>query len=380
MSADAPLRQPIPLARSILWNPATAGARGGRPGSIPFPIFVAQSAVAAIHEHLTTAPPHPGQGLLGFLVGDMCECPETNVAYLVIDAALRLSQPIYGDRTIDVVTRLWDRIEAQVAEAKGHLIGWYHTHAPLPLSMSAHDAETHEHYFAEPWQVALVLGTDPDGNPAAGFFRAGADAAWPTTLLPFYELLSEESFRPGGKKRSFVTWKNYRAYNPLADRPLRTQPKPAPPPPPAAEVASEPEPAPAPEPEPEPQAEPEAPAEPPPPPPPKAPPTKSDELVFLTSAEDFASAPPLGRSLPHLPRLLLLLLPLRPSVSCPASRRPSRRRRPSSMRSSRIRYRNRWSSCPSRSRRSRRRCARRQPGGAPARDGADAGSRCSAFC
>src|SRR5881396_1739890 len=341
MSADAPLRQPIPLARSILWNPATAGARGGRPGSIPFPIFVAQSAVAAIHEHLTTAPPHPGQGLLGFLVGDMCECSETNVAYLVIDAALRLSQPIYGDRTIDVVTRLWDRIEAQVAEAKGHLIGWYHTHAPLPLSMSAHDAETHEHYFAEPWQVALVLGTDPDGNPAAGFFRAGADAAWPTTLLPFYELLSEESFRPGGKKRSFVTWKNYRAYNPLADRPLRTQPKPAPPPPPAAEVASEPEPAPAPEPEPEPQAEPEAPAEPPPPPPPKAPPTKPDELVFLTSAEDFASAPPppdrrarpsarrrsLGRSLPHLPRLLLLLLlPLRPSVSCPASRRPSRRR------------------------------------------------------
>src|SRR5439155_1064406 len=164
----------------------------------------------------------------------MCECPDTNVAYLVIDAALRLSQPIYGDRTIDVVTRIWDRIEAQVAEAKGHLIGWYHTHAPLPLSMSAHDAETHEHYFAEPWQVALVLGTDPDGNPAAGFFRAGADAAWPTTLLPFYELLSEESFRPGGKKRSFVTWKNYRAYNPLADRPLRTQPKPAPPPPPAA--------------------------------------------------------------------------------------------------------------------------------------------------
>src|SRR5216110_2992096 len=260
MSADAPLRQPIPLARSILWNPATAGARGGRPGSIPFPIFVAQSAVAAIHEHLTTAPPHPGQGLLGFLVGDMCECPDTNVAYLVIDAALRLSQPIYGDRTIDVVTRLWDRIEAQVAEAKGHLIGWYHTHAPLPLSMSAHDAETHEHYFAEPWQVALVLGTDPDGNPAAGFFRAGADAAWATTVLPFYELLSEESFRPGGKKRSFVAWKNYRAYNPVADRPFRTQPKQAepegaPPEPSPPEQRAPPE---APEPEP---AEPE-PAEP----------------------------------------------------------------------------------------------------------------------
>src|SRR5438034_117879 len=328
MSADAPLRQPIPLARSILWNPATAGARGGRPGSIPFPIFVAQSAVAAIHEHLATAPPHPGQGLLGFLVGDLCECPETNVAYLIIDAALRLSLPIYGDRTIDVVTRIWDRIEVQVQEAKGHLIGWYHSHPPLPLSMSAHDTETHEHYFAEPWQIALVLGTGADGEPAAGFFRAGTDEAWPSTLLPFYELLSEASFRPGGKKRSFVTWKNARAHNPLADRPLRTQPKPAPPalPGAGAEVPSEPEPAPAaaPEPEPQPQAEAEAPAE--PPPPPKAPQPKSDELVFLTAAEDFASAPsprasrptpPALPAMPRLPRLSSLPFFKRPAAAPP---------------------------------------------------------------
>src|SRR5207253_1687762 len=195
-----------------------------RPGNIPFPVFVAQSALAAVREHLATTPP-PGQGILGFLVGDLCECPDTNVSYLVIDAALRLSQPIYGDRTTDVVTRIWDRIVAQAEEQKGHLIGWYHTHAPLPVSMTAHDIETHEHYFAEPWQVALVLGSDAGGQPIAGFFRAGADEAWATTVLPFYELLSEESFRPGGKKRSLVAWKNYRAYNPVAERPFRTQPK-----------------------------------------------------------------------------------------------------------------------------------------------------------
>src|SRR5213595_1197687 len=320
MSADAPLRKPIPLARSILWSPTAAPGTvgGGRPGNIPFPVFLAQSALAAIREHLATAPA-PGQGILGFLVGDLCECPDTSVAYLIIDAALRLSQPIYGDRTTDVVTRIWDRIVAQVEATKGHLIGWYHTHAPLPVALSVHDIETHEHYFAEPWQVALVLGSDPDGQPIAGLFRAGADEAWATTVLPFYELLSEESFRPGGKKRSFVTWKNYRAYNPLADRPLRTQPKPAPPPPPAAEVASEPEPAPAPEPEPEPQAEPEAPAEPPPPPPPKAPPTKSDELVFLTSAEDFASAPPPPRPSRPPPRPAPGPLPLPPPPPPPAA-------------------------------------------------------------
>ena len=296
MSADAPLRKAIPLAQSILWSPTATpgtgggGRGGGRPGNIPFPVFLAQSALAAVREHLATAPPS-GQGILGFLVGDLCECPDSNVSYLIIDAALRLSQPIYGDRTTDVVTRLWDRIVAQVEETKGHLIGWYHTHAPLPVSMTAHDIETHEHYFAEPWQVALVLGSDPDGQPVAGLFRAGADEAWATTVLPFYELLSEESFRPGGKKRSFVAWKNYRAYNPVADRPFRTQPKQAepegaPPEPSPPEQRAPPE---APEPEP---AEPE-PAEPEPhPPPPQTQAPKSDELVFLTSAEDFASAPP----------------------------------------------------------------------------------------
>src|SRR5881398_267548 len=295
MSADAPLRKAIPLAQSILWSPTATpgtgggGRGGGRPGNIPFPVSLAQSALAAVREHLATAPPS-GQGILGFLVGDLCECPDSNVSYLIIDAALRLSQPIYGDRTTDVVTRLWDRIVAQVEETKGHLIGWYHTHAPLPVSMTAHDIETHEHYFAEPWQVALVLGSDPDGQPVAGLFRAGADEAWATTVLPFYELLSEESFRPGGKKRSFVAWKNYRAYNPVAERPFRTQPKQAEPEP----APREPEPVEAEAPEPEPE-EPAAPPEPPPPSPPPPPPRqepKSDELVFLTSAEDFASPPP----------------------------------------------------------------------------------------
>src|SRR5205814_10348718 len=91
------------------------------------------------------------------------------------------------------------------------LIGCTHTHPPLPLSLTEHDVETHEQYFGEPWQVALLLGTDPE-EPAAGFFRAGPDEAWTSTPLAFYELLGPESIRPDGKKRSFVTWKNHRAY------------------------------------------------------------------------------------------------------------------------------------------------------------------------
>ena len=201
MTTAGPLRQPIPVGRSILWSPA-----GGEPNT-PFPVFVSQAAFNAIQEHVATPLRGGGQGILGFLLGDQCEDPETGSAYLVVEVALRLNQPIYGDRTRDVVTRLWDHITKQLEEQRASLIGWYHSHPPLPLALSEHDLETHEHYFAEPWQVALLLGTDP-AEPAGAFFRAGSDESWIETLLPFYELLSPESVRPDGKKRSCVTWKN----------------------------------------------------------------------------------------------------------------------------------------------------------------------------
>ena len=253
---------------------------------MPFPVFLSQSALTAIHEHVAT-PARPGQGVLGFLLGDLCECPDTNVSYLVIDAALRLNQAIYGDRTRDVITRLWDRVQEQLETQQAHLIGWYHTHPPLPLSLTEHDVETHEHYFGEPWQVTLLLGTDPE-EPAAGFFRAGSDESWLTTPLSFYELLAPESIRPDGKKRSFVTWRNHRAYNPVtpaAAPTLRTA---------AAKPPSEPKFTP-------------ASTKPQPPPLPLPPADDKHELKFLTAAEDMPPPPPAPPPRRHTP-------PPRPAV------------------------------------------------------------------
>jgi len=277
MTTPGPLRQPIPVARSILWGPASGGPK--RPADVPFPVFLSQAALTAILEHLAT-PHRSGQGILGFLLGDECECPETGVSYLVIDVAVRLNQAIYGDRTRDVVTRLWDHIQQQLEQQRASLIGWYHTHPPLPLALTAHDVETHEHYFAEPWQVAVLLGTDA-AEPAAAFFRAGTDESWIETPLPFYELLAPESIRPDGKKRSFVTWKNYRAFNPVA--PSGSHP-PAPitqvTPRVAAKPPGAPKFTPAPPPPPPPRPAPPSPREPPPAP------ADDGELKFLTAAED----------------------------------------------------------------------------------------------
>src|SRR2546425_3839247 len=88
MDAGSPLRRPIPVARSILWAPPLGG--GVRPAEIPFPIFLSQVALTAISEHVAT-PLRAGQGVLGFLLGDLCECPRSeehtselqSLAYLV---------------------------------------------------------------------------------------------------------------------------------------------------------------------------------------------------------------------------------------------------------------------------------------------------------
>jgi hypothetical protein len=327
MSPVRVLQQPIPLARSILWAPTSAP----RPGNMPFPVFLSQSALQAIHEHLATPPP-PGQGIVGFMLGDRCECPISGVGYSVIDAALRLNQTIYGDRTLDVVTRLWKRLEAQLQAQRAHLIGWYQTHAPLPLEMSIHDVETHQQYFSQPWQVGVVVGTDP-ATPAGAFFRAARDENWVRTPQPFYELLNDDSVRPDGKKRSFMTWKTYRAYNPPALQPRagtsvlpshvqpevkRAVPRPPPPAPAPPPQAPLPPPPPLRMETPEEQLAPEglenmpqaeleeparteleepAPAPAPPQPPPREEPEETAEwedtgvLKFLSAAEDMAAAP-----------------------------------------------------------------------------------------
>src|SRR2546428_2855988 len=297
------LPQPLPLDRSILWKPGVEGGGGGT-GLIPDPIFVTQAAVAALREHAGTA---PEKSLLGFLIGDLCEAPDSAARYILVGSTIRVTQPVQGDRTTIVLKALWDRVRAEVKKRGNHLLGWYHTHQALGIELSSYDVETHERYFTEPWQVAVVVGT-AEGEPAAGFFRPGVDENWAATCLPFYEVLKDESLGESGKKRSYVVWKNYRAFNAASDRTTRVMSAPRadaipppPPPPPrrsaphATAPAAPPPPRPAPSP---PAAEPEARDE---------EPEDRGELRFLTAADDMLRppAPPPARFPPP---------PSRPSV------------------------------------------------------------------
>ncbi|HLQ59218.1 MAG TPA: hypothetical protein VK113_06855 [Gemmatimonadales bacterium] len=227
----------MPMDRAILWNPPAAPGTTapGRPsGRSPYPVFFQQEAVIALQEHLKGS---PTQAIFGFLIGDVYRDPETGVLYSVIDKTLKLSQPIYGDKTEVVVSRLWDRMQEQLKKAAGTLLGWYHSHPGQGGFLTTHDVETHEKFFTDPWQVAILVAAEA-GGVTGRFFRSSQNTDWHKTPLPFYELLQPDSIKPDGKKRSFITWRNYKPYGPTLTGPKPKPPerKPEPPPPPTEAV------------------------------------------------------------------------------------------------------------------------------------------------
>ena len=151
---DAPhASRAAPLADSICWRPTEGEATG--PGAQQYPIYVRQRALAALHDHFRGS---ATQGILGFLVGALLEDPSTRERWLELEFIVRLTQPIYGDKTTLVISRVWERLQQEVGRTGGHTLGWYHSHPPLGTEIAPGDIEAHEQYFGRSWQIALVLG------------------------------------------------------------------------------------------------------------------------------------------------------------------------------------------------------------------------------
>ena len=192
----------MPLERSILWRPTSGASPKARED---YPIFVEPKVLTALAEHALSAAKH---GVLGFLLGELCQDPQRSVPFLFVDSTVRLNQAIYGDKTNVVVSKLWDRVHAELDNVGGHLLGWYHTHPPQGIALAPGDIETHLLFFTRPWNCALVLGMDATG-PAAAFYRPAHDALSVTTCLPFYEIGRAASDDAKGAKASALPWTNY---------------------------------------------------------------------------------------------------------------------------------------------------------------------------
>jgi len=82
------------------------------------------------------------------------------------------------------------------------IVGWYHTHPRLGIFLSHYDKWLHQHFFPEPWQVALVI--DPHAAEGGFFIRNSRGALDPERYFGFFEV-------DGKSGVSIVRWNNLQA-------------------------------------------------------------------------------------------------------------------------------------------------------------------------
>src|SRR5690348_17490739 len=130
--------QPLPTARSVLWRPAIQEL--ARPDADVSPIFIAQRALAAVEDHLQSA---PRQALLGFLVGRVFTRGggggggDAGQLYVVVHGAVRVPQVIAGGVTEGVVAQSIAAAQRVIAPEDGVVVGWYKSDPKGTLEITA---------------------------------------------------------------------------------------------------------------------------------------------------------------------------------------------------------------------------------------------------
>jgi len=234
--------RPMPLAASILWKPIDAAAEQGA-GLLP--VFIAQRALAAVHEHCGAV----RETCFGLLAGRLLRTPDTGASYVVVESTIRLPGGI-GDDAKAALLQGWVVAQDVVRRTGDRLVGWYRCRWTTEAGLTAAEAETHAAVFAEPWEVVVAVGSGD--ATVGGVFRRSASSAWAQECLPFYELIDPSSFRPDGSKPTRLRWDSYRTEEPALVTsaalpvPVSAVPAPvqAPPAPPVAPARRTPPPAP----------------------------------------------------------------------------------------------------------------------------------------
>src|SRR5437868_7371207 len=209
-------RQPLAMPQAVLWRPAVQEL--ARPDDDPSLIFIAQHAIAAVEDHLVSA---PHEALLGFLVGRVFETPETALPYVIVHGAVRVPQMIVNGASERVVAQALAAAQRMLPPEDGVVVGWYRSDPTGVLKISADDHLAHVRHFPAPWQVVLLMTIRPSGA-RGGCFRPAGEPGSPAPYLPFYELLDAENFRDGWKQPR-VTWSNYWSPDPAVWR-VRSEP------------------------------------------------------------------------------------------------------------------------------------------------------------
>jgi proteasome lid subunit RPN8/RPN11 len=127
----------------------------------------------------------------GGLVGKRRVDSATGQPFIVIEAAIPARHVRHGSSyltfTQDSLVALHDDLEERYPNKE--LLGWFHTHPRMGIFLSGYDVWLHEHFFPNPWQVALVI--EPHTSIGGFFVRDDEGQLDPRRYTGFYELAKQ---------------------------------------------------------------------------------------------------------------------------------------------------------------------------------------------
>jgi proteasome lid subunit RPN8/RPN11 len=158
-----------------------------RPGADSTVVLVSEAVMAEIFFQLKS---RAEVEMGGVLVGS---------AFADLDSPLHavvVRRGVLGDNSegtpvsLKLTSDSWQSINSKLPslpEEQRNIVGWYHSHPGLGVFLSARDLSTQRSFFANPWQIALVV--DPKRD-AFGFFY-GCEGLPAQTIIYRTELPEE---------------------------------------------------------------------------------------------------------------------------------------------------------------------------------------------
>jgi proteasome lid subunit RPN8/RPN11 len=190
---------PIPIAQSRYWRaPHEEGVSDASPAVA---VFMTPRAYVHCCRHAGSDMSNEvGGGLAGKRLVDT----ETGQPFIVIEAAIPARYTRQGSAyltfTQDTLVALHDELEER--HPGKELLGWYHTHPRMDVFLSGYDVWLHQHFFPNPWQVALVI--EPHTSKGGFFVWQNGGRLDPRRYVGFYELTRDGLI-------TVVHWRNLRA-------------------------------------------------------------------------------------------------------------------------------------------------------------------------
>lgn len=135
---------------------ATRPVRAQRAATVRIRVW--EEALRKAREHARL---HPRCEVGGICMGVLRKDPTSGKVVVEITDTFKAEHTVNHNASITFTPDTWSAanrvIDCDYAESEERMVGWYHTHPGFGVFLSSYDLFVHEHFFTEPWHIALVI-------------------------------------------------------------------------------------------------------------------------------------------------------------------------------------------------------------------------------